>query len=229
MSCVNVDAKILQYQTILIACLLMSIGHTFEKSFFCFENTFVACTCIWIRNVRSPNSWHRFIDLTPELITVSVLHFQKPWNESVVEIQFLRLLFWEEMFAQIRSLKSGFFFVAYLLKVQPAQIFLQTNLLLLQIKNYNNLGLTSKDVVLIVLVGFWSHFNETIQSIVIHKLMHQILVILKQYAKQNILESGHGKTDHKIFGISYTKRRLGKRTAPKWLFWPDIESELYSA
>ena len=39
--------------------------------------------------------------------------------------------------------------------------------------------LTSKDVVLVILVGLRTHFDETLEAVVADKLVHQILVILK--------------------------------------------------
>ena len=45
---------------------------------------------------------------------------------------------------------------------------------------------TSEYVILVVLVGLWSHFNETVQAIIVNKLVDQILVILKKKKKISI-------------------------------------------
>lgn len=45
--------------------------------------------------------------------------------------------------------------------------------------------LTSEDIVLVVLISLRANLNETLQAIVVDKLMHQVLVILEDTATYN--------------------------------------------
>lgn len=47
-------------------------------------------------------------------------------------------------------------------------------------KERRECGRTPENVVLVVLVGFRSHFDETREPLCQHKLVHQILVILEE-------------------------------------------------
>lgn len=51
-------------------------------------------------------------------------------------------------------------------------------------------GLTPEDVILVVLVGFSSDFYQTRESLSHHKLVHQVLVILKRGQRERAMTDG---------------------------------------
>lgn len=62
-------------------------------------------------------------------------------------------------------------------------------------------GRTPEDVVLVVLVGFSSHFYQTREPLGHHKFVHQVLVILKRNGRRRV----------NLGGKSYIRPRMNER------------------
>ena len=50
--------------------------------------------------------------------------------------------------------------------------------------------LTSEDVVLVVLVGLGAHLDETVEAVVVDKLVHKVLVILQTCSSEGTVRHG---------------------------------------
>lgn len=78
-------------------------------------------------------------------------------------------------------------------------------------KERRECGCTPENVVLVVLVGFGSHFDETRESLCHHKLVHQILVILGETGERiRTLQVHTHRNDEQIQSLRVRVQSAGR-------------------